>query len=554
MLRKRNMKKIKLLVLSPLYILLLSGCSLFNISNNKDNSYSSTHSSIESESQTSEKSSESSETISSSSSSKEEEESLTSDTSYVDDDHPALESSAEYYQFWDSTTELHFNISISQEAINFINQYQCNHNDSTYFDYYVPCDLTLTMNDTLYEFEEVGIRQKGNMSRTNVLVDNDFSLDSLGHYKLSFKQTFDGEEYDNIPMLTQFKHTWNDTAERKARKNRTLFDMEKIDIKWNRNKDESKSKQSYMLKTFRDMGVIAGNDTLADTTFGIKGKDTSINTTYEILECIDEVFIKRHFNQEYASGDLYKCAYQNAPANFSSSYTVGNQIGVEDNVNNYHPAYDLKTNKKKSKHENLLNLIKIMNDKTSSADVYHKNISDVMNMTSFMMYESIAFLCGNFDDLRNNANNYYLYFTSTTNYAYIIPYDFDRGLGCGCEGRQQYMTNFSAESTKMQCSNQWQTLNIYWRTVCTSSDKSSGHANVQRVEFYRNMYQSNIETLLNTGKISYESFKDYVNSFPASYRGNPDGAGDGNTTFQDYLTRKIKAIKDNNKNYDIKVS
>lgn len=502
------MKNKALLVLSSLCLITLTGCNLFidNSSNNNNSSQS--------------------------------------EDPIIYGNDPVIENSEEYLTFWNSETYLSINISMSQEAANFINEHQNNHDDSTYFDYYVPCTFTLIMNDTTYVYEEVGIREKGNMSRNTMLVDNNFSLESLAHYKLSFKQTFDGDEYTNISYLTSFKKTWSNEADRNERKNRTLFGMEKIDIKWNRNDDETKSKQSFALKLFRDNGVLAGHDTLAKTTLGIES-GSSITTTYEVLECIDSIFIKRHFSELYADGDLYKCCYTSLGlANFSTSYKVNNQIGIEDNTKNYHPVYDLKTNKKKStSHTNLLNFISVQKDKSSSAEDFKTKIEEVLDVESFIKYESIAFLLGNFDDMRNNANNYYIYFASSNNKAFIIPYDFDRCLGAGCEGRKTYMTDFSAESTKMQCSNGWQSINLYWRICCTTTDSSSGHANEERVEEYRSLYQSNIEDLLNNKTISYDSFKEYVNSFPSEYAGNPDGAGENNTTFANYLNLKISEIK-----------
>ena len=141
--------------------------------------------------------------------------------------------------------------------------------------------------------------------------------------------------------------------------------------------------------------------------------------------------------------------------------------------------------------------------------------------------------------------------------CYVIPYDFDRCFGAGAEGRQNYMTSFSPESTKMQCSDNWQSMNIYWRTICTTTNAESGHASVKRVEEYRALYQKNIEDLLNNGVVSYNSFKTYVNGFPASYRGNPDGSGNNNTSFSNYLSLKVQAIKDAKTdgliNYDIKI-
>ena len=187
-------------------------------------------------------------------------------------DDPVLASSEQYEEFWNSMSNLSINISRSQEAADFINNYQSWHDDSTYFDYYVPCTFTLVMNDATYEFEEAGIRQKGNMSRRQMLNNGNLSLDTLVHYKVSFKETFDDEEYTTISQLQPFAKTWEDSAARKARKNRTLFGMEKIDIKWNRNDDQTKSKQSFALRVFRNNGVLAGRDTLAKTTIGIKGK------------------------------------------------------------------------------------------------------------------------------------------------------------------------------------------------------------------------------------------------------------------------------------------
>ena len=113
------------------------------------------------------------------------------------------------------------------------------------------------------------------------------------------------------------------------------------------------------------------------------------------------------------------------------------------------------------------------------------------------------------------------------------------------------MTDFSAESTKMQCNGSWQTINLYWRTICSSTDTSSGKSKVERIEYYRSLYQRNIEDLLNNKKISTTSFTSFVNSFPEEYRGDANGSGDSNTTFENYLNKKIQSIKNNNKNYNI---
>lgn len=527
---KKN--KLFLLAFTPLYIAALVGCDTSLLDTKTSNSDPNDEMFTTSSSSSSSSSSESESSSSSSGSDITDEE--------LNDPNMALQSSDEYLNFWNPSTELRIDINISSEAANFMNTYQTNHDDSKYHDYYVPCNVSITINGTAKTFEEVGIRCKGNMSRRDFLDNGHFTTNKLSHFKLSFKETFDDDEYTTIPELQQFKKTWEDDSVRKKRKKRTLFDMEKIDIKWNRNDDRTKSKQAYALKTFRDNGILAGNSSMADTYLSV-GDDTPINVTYEVLEVIDDVFIKRHFNAAKSKGDLYKCTYTNqGPANFSSSSV----IGKEDNTIGYHPSYDIKTNKKTTNHGSLKNLISVINRNSLSAADYKNQIEQVMDMNYFMKYESIAYLLGNFDDMRNNANNYYLYFTSATNIAYVIPYDFDRCLGAGCEGKQDYMTNFAPESTKMQCNGAWQTINLYWRTVCASSDSNSGHTNVERVEAYRALYEKNIKDILNSQTFSTTSFTSFVNSFPASYRGDPDGSGNNNTTFDNYFNKKVAKIKE----------
>ncbi|MFA7032619.1 MAG: hypothetical protein WC201_03555, partial [Bacilli bacterium] len=145
---------------------------------------------------------------------------------------PELISSDAYKQFWNPETLLSFNITMSESAAQFMNDYQVG-GDSSYFDYYVPCTLTFSIDGAETTYDDVGIRVKGNLSRNSFLDDGQFSSSHLAHFKLKFNETFDGDEYEDISELTPFFKTWNAT-ERAERKDRTLFDMQKIDIKWNR--------------------------------------------------------------------------------------------------------------------------------------------------------------------------------------------------------------------------------------------------------------------------------------------------------------------------------
>ena len=118
----------------PTFILALTGCSLINILPSSDSSEDGDNSS------SALSSSENGSTSSSNGSISEEIPPIAYDENVV------LESTAEYEQFWNPATSLHFNITMSQEAADFINTYQSNHDDSTYHDYYVPCTFTYIIN------------------------------------------------------------------------------------------------------------------------------------------------------------------------------------------------------------------------------------------------------------------------------------------------------------------------------------------------------------------------------------------------------------------------
>lgn len=450
---------------------------------------------------------------------------------------PKLIASDEYKSLFTVSNKITFRIDLPLASARFINQYQTDHDNCIYHDYYVPCSLTYKIgNEEEKTIEEVGIRAKGNMSRRSFL-DNDDVMYRSAHFKLKFDETFDDDEYDTIDILRPFKKTWEDNDARKAREKRRFAQLKALDIKWNRNDDETKVKQDFGLKLFRDNGVMAQYTNLADTTISINGHD--YHDLYEIFEPIDGVFVNHRFTSDEADGDLYKCTYTDkGPAIFKSSCVVG----VEDNSKYYHPTYDLKTNKKtNTTHTALKNLFSVMNSNLNNDTKYQEELEKVFAIKDFMTYEAIAFLLGNFDDIRNNGNNYYIYFSNKTNMSYVIPYDFDRLLGTGCEGRKNYMTDFSADSTKMQCSGNWQTINVYWKTVCRTTD---GYPS--RIERYYNMYTSKIAELINNETFSASAFTNFVNQFPTEYNCNPDGAGNDNTTFANYLSLKLNAIKNNN--------
>ncbi len=469
------------------------------------------------------------------------------DDNLTDNSGVALSNSQEYLTFWNPSSTLSFSISMSKDVAYKISTLQ-NNSTSIYADYYFPCSVTFTVNGIENVYEEVGIRMKGNTSRRE-FVDSNGNFTDKCHFKLKFNETFDGSEYLEVSELQDYYHEWTDTNARKTRKSRNVFDMQKLNIKWNKNYDATLVKEAYAYKVFRDNGVIAPRMTISPTSIStLDGNNVvdTINGTYDIIEEVDDILISRYFSKEKASGDLYKLSWS---ANLSSNDSVGSEIGVENFKTNFHPKYDLKTNKKKSNHEDLLNFIKVVNSSTSDRSTYKTQLEKVLNVKNFLNLEALAYLIGNPDDYRNNMNNTYIYFDSVNHKCHFIPYDFDRCFGIGVDWNPdgEWLKQVSPFSSKQKGNNNSNQSNkLYLKTVIGSLSKDNGTV----ITEYLTEYANNIKDIIQNNKISVESFTSYVNSFPQSYRGDPNGTDlnktddvKTNISFKDYFEAKVTTTK-----------
>ncbi len=234
-----------------------------------------------------------------------------------------------------------------------------------------------------YEFEKVGIRIKGNTSRSDFYSDSGGKY-NLVHYKIEFPEEFAG--------------------------------LEHLDVRWNKLDDSTYIREYYSYEFFRANGILAPHTNLASVD--VAGIHEGVFT---ILEPIDKNFIERNLPQEDWDGDLYKAGWDGDGAQLTPDMTVG--IEDEDIPEFYH--YDLKNNKKTSNHELMKNLIEELND----GDVTREEIEELIDIDYFMNFAAISYFVGNPDDIRYNFNNHYIYFLKSSNKAIFIPYDNDRCFG-----------------------------------------------------------------------------------------------------------------------------
>ena len=377
--------------------------------------------------------------------------------------------------------------------------------------------------------EQVGVRMKGNTSRTSFYSDSN-GMYNLVHFKISFKETFDDEEYYGSDALV-----WSDSAERKARKNRTFATLEKIDMRWNKNEDATHIRELYQYEIFREFGVLAPHTNLASVD--VANDHAGVWLFYEP---IDDIFLEKNLPAEALGGDLYKLGWTSEGATFTSF----SSYGVEDEDAGKFYVYDLKTNKKTSDHSSLRNLITTLN----SSGLTKEKFASVVDVENFLMFAAVSYMMGNPDDLRNNYNNCYIYFRADNGKMMIIPYDTDRGLGVNKDWNPSgdHMTSDSPFSTKAVGNGSNQKNPLFTKGILSTS-------------YYRNDYAEALKTVISNDIFKITTFEEYYSRAKALYADdtatskqysnagwgvsfNVSKSNGANMSYSEYITKKAKTL------------
>jgi len=321
---------------------------------------------------------------------------------------------AQYLDFFDLDNHLTFEINIPDSELALIqSDYEKYSSMDSKSPIYRKCDLVVSIEDQVYEIEEVGIRMKGNTSRT-AFYSSVTGMYDIIHYKLSFQETFDDEDYYETPKV------WTNDDLRDERKDRTFAGMAKLDLKWNKNFDQSHIREYWAYEMISNYGLLAPKLNLAQVLMNNLGTMESMGV-YTVIENVDDYFLEKRLAAKHLGGDLYKVSWGNGYGGEMTTRTLDG-IGIEDEDVPEFFTYDLKTNKKTSQNAQLIAMLEAVNDGRS-------DLNTVINMDYFLFYEAACYLIGNPDDMRNHYNNYYLYFLKDTGKAIFIPYDFDRVFG-----------------------------------------------------------------------------------------------------------------------------
>lgn len=404
-----------------------------------------------------------------------------------------------YYTLWKETTTVSIKVDIEPYELAKINE-AFKSGDVVKQETYRKCNLTVTVNGTEYYFEEVGIRMRGNTSRRD-FCDESGNIYAYVHYRFSVSETFDGEEYENGAWGSEIAHDWsNDATGRKERKNRSFATMEKFYYKWNKNYDQTYIREIYANRMFQSYGILAPHITLTQISIKQNGNFESLGVG-NLYETVDKQFIKRNFSKADKGGDLYKCTYAMGPADLTSAKNYG--IGDEY-------TYSLKTNddpedKDFNNHRYLLAFIEALgeNDRT----LFAEKLESMMDMHYFTRFEAVNYAAGNPDCIRNNFNNYYLYFTPAGK-AYIIPYDYDRCFGINKDWNPSGngMTQAGPYDTKSYGSNCTNPNPLYAKTILSGG-----------IAKYKKLYQSKLRLVLDGVWMTYGNFLSIYNAYKENY-------------------------------------
>ena len=456
------------------------------------------------------------------------------DPNYTPNIPEISEELALFYDLFDYNNHISVNLKISNSELQKIQRdYEKYSSMGSKSPIYRMADLVITITkpdgtSNQYVIEQVGVRMKGNTSRTS-FYSSSSGMYNLIHFKISFQETFDDVDYYGSDALT-----WSDSAARKARKNRTFATLEKIDMRWNRNDDTTYIRESYAYDLYREFGVLAPHTNLASVDIG---KDHA--GVWVIYEPVDKIFLEKNLPEEALGGDLYKLGWTSEGATFTSF----SSYGVEDEDACKFYTYDLKTNKKTSTHASLKNLINSI--KSSSAT--KATFESLVDMENFLYYCAVSYMIGNPDDLRNNYNNSYIYFRADTGKMIVIPYDMDRGLGVNTWNPTGHGMTKEDPFNKKALGNGDQRSPLFLKTVCTGGFFISEYtAALKEVDASKMLTKANFEAAFNlaaslySGNAStsktYNNANGYKFRFDINRTCNP---GDSkNMSFADYITAK----------------
>ena len=227
----------------------------------------------------------------------------------------------------------------------------------------------------------------------------------------------------------------------------TVDGVRKFHLKWFKD-DPAYVRELFCYSVFREAGVwTAPLDNYCRLWLHVEGDpEEAYYGVYEMIEPIDENYLKQRKDSTMfgtSQGNLWKCKYVGRPATLTDPNN--GDYAYDDDTDENH-TYTLQTNTKRfaDAKAQLIDFQLKLNGK--GRESFYTWIQQVCDVDLLLKTYAVNVAVGMWDDYWNNANNYYLYFTTEDllDYkVYFLPYDYDNTLGtslhCGNQsdaGRQ----------------------------------------------------------------------------------------------------------------------
>lgn len=419
-------------------------------------------------------------------------------------------------------------------------------------------DITVEKNgvETVFRYDHIGVRMKGNTSRRDFIDENGDIFANI-HLKLSFEETFDNPLY----YTEAERMTWT-PEEKLAQQNREFFGMSKIDLRFNKNADRSWIREYYALEMFRSFGILSQHSNFSQLNIHTEKGEMAYGL-YLLTEPLNKSFIKRSLSssQTYINmrpwaeekvgtvgvagskyGQFYKASYGlgSGGGRADLTSTESRLFGVEPEDASYLPVYELKSNTQNGEDHTLIkNMITKLNNGTLD------DIKQVVDLDYFAMYEAISTILGDPDDLRNNYNNYAMYFRRTDGKMVIIPIDQDRVLGISrdYDPSGNAMSLISPYDERAVGANENQCNPLFTKTILQKNDVRTAYEKaLQTVLASKWMTTEHFNVIYEVVKANYEAYTRTTLSpldwtLEEEYRGAKQ-----NMSFATYIETKKKTI------------
>ena len=286
-------------------------------------------------------------------------------------------------------------------------------------DTYIHCDAQFDSKGESHNFEDAGLRLRGNTSRRRPEGNG------------GEKHKRDNADWHHCHFMLNLRKFQKDDAHE-------LHNVRKIHLKWHKD-DRAYCREIYSYDLFRRFGIwTAAYSSYCRLWIHVEGdKEAAYYGVYEMIEAIDDKYVKK---RKSLFGDhnhnLWKCRW-GATLNYND---INHATIYYDDDSGSDYTYELKSNTDNfaAAREQLIEFSRNLTQRKGQD--FHDWIASVCDVRLLLRTYAVNVALGMWDDYWNNCNNYYIYFNSSdkNNYKFFfIPYDYDNTLGtsshCGVQ-------------------------------------------------------------------------------------------------------------------------